>query len=245
MCKTKSRMRQEDWVSALLLTNAADCFLSYRLGWYFFSSSCFLVILLKSGHDESCPLCEEPCPYVPWVQENQGVKEELGELILPRQCQFYHRSSCSTWGLSYKMCSSVLLPPSVGWHRKKCPKLVTPVSLSLWGKAGTDLSNPTQLWVFVKVFVGWLDTFLFKSTALCEWCCWRKINKAEPCEQVSFWFPPYSQGDFWENLQRDGQASSLRSSVRLAWSGLGSIWRRRGDRNARFSFPITGVDLYQ
>lgn len=96
------------------------------------------------------------------------------------------------------------------------PKLVTPVSLA---EGRQEQICPTQLncgYLSKSLLVGWLDTFLLMSTALCESCCWRKINKAEPCKQVPFELPESLGGNFRNTLQRDGQASSLRSSVRLA-----------------------------
>lgn len=51
----------------------------------------------------------------------------------------------------------------------------------------------------------------------------RKMIRAWPCKQVSS-NSPDAQGVSRDHFtQRDGQVSSLRSSVRLTWSGLGSI----------------------
>lgn len=54
---------------------------------------------------------------------------------------------------------------------------------------------PTQLWVFFQVFVGWLDTFLFGSTAMCGRCRWRKVNKAG-----SFELPKLLRGNLGKPL---------------------------------------------
>lgn len=93
----------------------------------------------------------------------KGLKRSLAGralLILHRHCQYYRQGSRYQWGFSYRlnMCLSVCVPSSAGWHRKEAMPQTSDSCFSRWGKAGTGLSNPTQPWVFVQVFVCWLDT---------------------------------------------------------------------------------------
>lgn len=72
-------------------------------------------------------------------------------------------------------------------------------------------------------FLAWLDGYFFSlcGQRLVYTVVWEKWS--EPGLVSRFLQTPQKLGGSQEITQRDGQVSSLRSSVRLTWSGLGSI----------------------
>lgn len=92
------------------------------------------------------------------------------------------------------VCSSADIPPSACWHRKGVTPQTSDSCFFHRGKAGTDLSNPTQLWVFVQVLVGWINYFS-PTTTLTQCCRHQEKNKQSWALQAGFFeFPKPLRG---------------------------------------------------
>lgn len=234
-------MRPEDLVFALLLT-AATSFHAYYGGWnvvvFFFLFIPFslagsaevwtwLVLPFVWGATSLCAMSTE----------ESGVKEELGRPSLADSSL-----SLSVFSAGLSLLVGLFIEteyvfictyPTLSRLTQKAsdtPKLVTPVSLT----EGRQIC-PTQQWVFFPSLCWFVGYFSLDVNSL-VWTLRSEKNKQSRALQAgSFWKPQIPQGKYKNTLQRDGQASILRSSVRLAWSGLGSIWNgRRAGKEALF-----------
>lgn len=105
--------------------------------------------------------------------------------------------------------------PTLSWVIQEGSDTPNSVSVSLTEGRQKQMFDPTQL----RACLCWLDVLCFSWSI--AWTLLSEKNRSWGLQAGSFWFPKSVRG-ILACPQRDGQASSLRSSVRLVWSGLGS-----------------------